>query len=109
MVANNFGNKSFMQSYSHRVLQVPKLSPKNIPNNTSVLSHIICPKFKSHVYEQKRCTTVRCSCFDLRLEVQRGTSGGESPMCFKSIDDIGQSIWLLPKMKMNKYVSAHMN
>jgi hypothetical protein len=87
MVANNFGNKSFMQimrrflthsgwahfiffwaergwmdfllfslfpSYSHRVLQVPKLCPKNIPNNNSVLSHIICPKFKSHVYEQKR-------------------------------------------------------
>ncbi len=78
---------SLFPSYSHRFLQVPKLFPQDIPNNTSVLPHIICPKFKSHVYELKRCTIVKHSCFYLRLGVQRGASVRESRMCFKSIDD----------------------
>jgi hypothetical protein len=28
--------------------------PKDIPNNTSILSHMVCPKFNSHVYKLKR-------------------------------------------------------
>jgi len=28
--------------------------PQDVPNNTSILSHMICPKFNSHVYKLKK-------------------------------------------------------
>jgi len=28
--------------------------PEGIPNSTSILSHMVCPKFNSHVYKFKR-------------------------------------------------------
>jgi hypothetical protein len=28
--------------------------PQYVPNNTSILSHMICPKFDSHVYKLKK-------------------------------------------------------
>jgi hypothetical protein len=35
---------------------VPKYIPQDVPNNTSVLSHMVYPKFNSHVYKLKRFT-----------------------------------------------------
>ncbi len=68
---------SCLHAFIYRVLQVPKLFPQDIPNNTSILSHIICPKFKSHVHVLKRFGKVRCNFFCLRVGVQRGASVGE--------------------------------
>jgi hypothetical protein len=34
---------------------IPKYIPHDVPNgNTSVLSHMVCPKFNSHVYKLQR-------------------------------------------------------
>jgi len=37
-----------------KVPQVPKLFPQHVLNNTSVISPMVCPKFKPHVYKLKR-------------------------------------------------------
>jgi hypothetical protein len=39
---------------SLQVPQVPTLFDQSVPNSTSILSHMVCPKFSSHVYILKR-------------------------------------------------------
>jgi hypothetical protein len=77
-VSNNFGNRNFMEPcsllsgvgwggvsyfvffflvfnvFSSCSLEVPKLFSKaGFPKSTSVLFHMVCPKFNSHVYKLK--------------------------------------------------------
>jgi hypothetical protein len=63
----------------------PSCSP-NIPNSTTLFSHMVCPKLISHVYKLKRCTTRSTSIFIFQLAVQSGASIGECPM-FQKNDD----------------------
>jgi len=54
---------------SHKVPQV-------VPNNISILSHMVCPKFNSPKYKPKR----EHICFYFATGVQRSASIGECPM-----------------------------
>jgi hypothetical protein len=54
--------------------------PQNFPNCTSVLSHMVCPKFNPHVCKLKRGSIEEHFCFYLQLKVERGASIGECPM-----------------------------
>jgi len=54
---------------SHKVPQV-------VPNNTSVLSHMVCPKFNFCIYKLKSDHI----CFYFATGVQKGASIGECPM-----------------------------
>jgi hypothetical protein len=107
MVTNNFGNKSFMQSmirlsthplwgggarrdlfafalfpiFSHGV-------PHDVPNSTSDLSHMVCPKFNSHVYKLKRWVIegAQSLLFVLRLGSKEVLPLG-SAQCSEKFDD----------------------
>ncbi len=50
----------FFLSCSENVL---KYIPQDVWNNTLVLSHIVCPKFNSHVYKLKRWAMGEYFCF----------------------------------------------
>jgi len=59
-------------------MKFPKGSPssqvvhQNVPNSTSLISHMVCPKFNSHVYKCKKVGHMEHICFILQLAVQRG-------------------------------------
>ncbi len=40
-----------------------RVVPQDVPNSTSILSHIVCPKFNSHVYELKSYVVGEYICF----------------------------------------------
>ncbi len=48
---------------SIRLPKFPSYSPKDVPNSTSILSHLVCPKFNSHVYKLKRYSKLGHICF----------------------------------------------
>jgi len=78
---------SLVLNDSHHVPpRVPKCVPQDVPNTTWVLSHMICPKFNSHVYKLKRWNLGVCI-----LGVQRGAGMHNVPK------KLGQSTWLLKK------------
>jgi hypothetical protein len=90
---------SFFGGCCH-AMKFPKGSPssqvghQNVPDNTSLMSHTVCPKFNSHVYKCKRWVSLFST---LHLAVQRGGSIGKCP---SKILVMGQSIWpLFEKMK----------
>jgi len=58
---------------------------QKVPNSSSLLSHIVCPKFNSHVYKQKSWAIA--STFDsiLPLEVKRDASIGRHAQMFPKI------------------------
>jgi hypothetical protein len=83
--------------------------PQYFCNSTSdYLSHMVCPKFKSHVYKLKRWVMGEHICFYFVTGVQRGASIGECPM-FQKHCLMGQSMWLLQNKIKDKVVSAPMN
>jgi len=75
-------------SCSQRILKFPTCSQIHswrYSQYTSYLSHMVCPKFNSHVYKLKRWTVGEHSCFDFaKLGVQRGASIGACPMFQKN-------------------------
>jgi hypothetical protein len=78
---------------------VLKYIPQDVPNSTLVLSHIVCPKFNSHVYKLKRWAMGEYFCFYFAIGVQRGIpiKRNHAP-CSKKIDD-GPMNKGLPKNK----------
>jgi hypothetical protein len=48
---------------SHEVPQFLKLFPQNDPTSTSALSHMVCPKFNSHLYKLKKVDHREHICF----------------------------------------------
>jgi len=81
--------------------QVPKLFPKDVPNSTSILSPLVCPKFNSHVYKLKRYSKLGHICFYFAPGVQRPASIEKCQM-FQKIWSWGQSMWLLHQKNKNK-------
>jgi hypothetical protein len=74
----------------HEVPQVLKLFPQDIPSSTSILSHMICPKFNSHIYKLKKGRlSGEHICFYFATGVQRGASieGSSKPKVPKKIGD----------------------
>jgi hypothetical protein len=72
--------------------------PQDIPNNTSILSHMVCPKFYSQVYKLKKWAKGEHICFYFVIKIQRGVFIGEGPMFQKQLV-MGQSMCLLKKEK----------
>jgi hypothetical protein len=77
----------------------PSCSSQWFPNSTSVLSHAVCPKFNSQVYQLRRWAIEAPFVSILWLGVQRGASIGECPI-FQKIDD--GSINMAPSNKPRK-------
>ncbi len=91
---------------SHEVPQFPKLFPQNVLNSTSALSHMVCPKFNSHVYKLKKV--------DHREHISIYFAlGGPKSCIYWGIPNVrkklvmGQSIWPLQKNKIK--LSAPIN
>jgi hypothetical protein len=82
--------------------------PQDVPNSTSVLLHMVCPKFNSHVYNKlKRYSIGKYICFYFATwDPKRSFHWGVLNMSKKLL--MGQSIWLLQK-KEKKFIGAHMN
>jgi hypothetical protein len=80
--------------------------PQGIPNSTSILSHMVCRKFNSHVYKLKGRLLGNTSVFFLH-GVQRDASIGECSMFPKNML-MGQWIWLFQKKK-NRCELINMN
>ncbi len=84
---------------SIRLPKFPSYSPKDVLNSTSILSHLVCSKFNSHVYKLKRYSKLGHICFYFAPGVQRVASIEKCPMFQKKLV-VGQSMWLLhPKKK----------
>ncbi len=84
-VGRNF--RHFFLSSHHVPIMFPMCSheilkfSQNAPNSTFVLSHMVCPKFNSHVYKLKRWALGRTHLFlFLQMAVQIGASIGECPI-----------------------------
>jgi hypothetical protein len=73
--------------------------PQDVWNNISNLSHMVCPKFNSHVYKQKRWAIGE------RAWVQRGSPVGGCPMFQKNQQWANQ----YGSFKKRKVVSTPMN
>jgi hypothetical protein len=54
--------------------------PQLVPNSTTILSHMVCPKFNSYVYKLKRWPIGWRLCFYFGIGVWRGASTAECPM-----------------------------
>jgi hypothetical protein len=94
------GGEGFFVFFSYSQT-VPKYIPNDVPNgNTSVLSHMVCPKFNSHVYKLQRWNPGG-STFVSILRSKRGVSIGTCPMFQRNLL-MGQSIWLLWKKTEKK-------
>jgi hypothetical protein len=76
--------------------------PQDVWNNISNLSHMVCPKFNSHVYKQKKVGH-RGTC----MGAKRFSSWGMSNVPKKST--MGQSIWLLQKKKSCEHTHELIN
>jgi hypothetical protein len=53
---------------------VPKCVLQDVPNSTWILSHMVCPKYNSHVYYLNRWYIRKDTCFHFAIGVQRGAS-----------------------------------
>jgi hypothetical protein len=73
--------------------KVPNVVPQNVHNSMSDVSHMVCPKFNSHVYELKKGRT-QGSTFVSILQLVLPLGG--VPKCSKILM-MGQSIWFLQK------------
>jgi hypothetical protein len=111
--------------------KLPIVVPQDIPNNTSILSHMVCPKFNSQVYQLKKwakeehvCFYLVCPkfnsqlhklkkwangehiCFYFVIMIQRGVFIGEGPMFQKQLM-MGQSMCILKKRKEKRCECTH--
>ncbi len=91
----------------HVVKRFPSFQcvPQHVPNSTSVLLHMICPKFNSHVYKLKRYVVGKYICFSFATrDPKRCFHWGVINIPKKLL--MGQSIWLLQKKKKS-YGCSH--
>jgi hypothetical protein len=92
---------------SHEVPQFPKLFPQNVPNSTSALSHMVCPKFNSHVYKLKKLNLRMHICFYSAIGCPKRCIYWGIPNVPKKIGD--GPINMAPSQKKKKKLSAPMN
>jgi hypothetical protein len=72
--------------------------PQKVPNSTLVLSHMICPKFNSHLYKLKRC----------RLGSTYVATGVANKLPLVELQNVPKIFWL-GAIKHEKVVSEPMN
>jgi len=63
-----------------KIFSLLPMCSHHVPNSTSILSHMVCPKFNSHVYKLKRWNLKEHMNFYFAAGVQRGDSIGACPM-----------------------------
>jgi hypothetical protein len=95
-------------TFSHQILKgflssqsVPKWVPEDVLNTSSILSHIVCTEFNSHVHKLKMYPEGEYICFYFSNRVQKGASIGGMANNPKTLL-IGQSTWLLHRNKKKK-------
>jgi len=83
-------------------------SSQDVPNNPLDLSHMVCPKFNSHVYKLRKVGYRGAHLFPFCSWDPKRCFYWGVPNVPKELMIISQSIWLLQKEK-EKVVSAPMN
>jgi hypothetical protein len=61
--------------------------PQVVPNSTTILSHMVCPKFNSYVYKLKRWARGENICFCFGIGGPTRCCYGGVPQCSKRIGD----------------------
>jgi hypothetical protein len=90
-------------------IKIPKFSScsQGVPNGTSILSHMVCPKFNSHGYKLKRWAIGQHICFyfcDLGSKEVHLLGGAQ---CSKKLV-MGQLVYgPFPKKKKKKFECTH--